>query len=148
MDNIFADPVIRAYAISVVLTIVLLYGLGSYTAAIRAARKLVLNAEDVGVNAGASVGTEEHVDVARIKRAHMNLIENAVPFFAIGLLYLVTEPGKNFARVLFATFVLARIAHAVFYLRAMQPFRTLAFAVGALVNLTMAIQVVRAIIKA
>lgn len=148
MDSIFRDPVFQAYALSVAVLVTALYGLGFHTAKTRAARKIVINHEDVGINGGAKVADLEHVDVQRIKRAHLNLLENAVPFFAIGFLYTLTAPGLGFARALFAVFVVIRLFHAVFYLSAKQPYRTLSFAVGALVNLTMVVQVLRVVVPA
>jgi uncharacterized MAPEG superfamily protein len=47
-------------------------------------------------------------------------------------------------QVLFFLFVGIRLFHAIFYLTAKQPFRTMSFAVGALVNLAMVVEVVRA----
>ena len=82
----------------------------------------------------------------RIKRAHMNALENAVPFFVIALIYTQTDPGMTMVRVLFFTFVAVRILHALFYLNAKQPVRTMVFGIGALVNIIMAVQVIRAVI--
>lgn len=146
--NAFHDPVFQAYALAVCALIVTLYFLGFQTARIRAARRIVVNHEDTGVNAGAAVAEVEHADVQRIHRAHRNAIENAVPFFAIGLLYTMTDPGHTFARALFGLFVAVRVFHAAFYLTARQPWRTLTFAIGAVVNLTMVVQVARAAIAA
>lgn len=147
MDT-FRDPVLQAYALSVCAVIVTLYYLGFTTARIRAARQVVVNPEDVGVNPGARVGEVEHPDVQRIQRAHRNALENAVPFFAIGLLYAMTGPGLTLTRALFATFVAVRVFHAAFYLTARQPYRTASFVIGAVVNLTMTVQVARAVFAA
>jgi microsomal prostaglandin-E synthase 1 len=146
--NAFTDPVFQAYSLAVVAVIVTLYGLGFNTAKIRAERKAVLNPEDVGVNKGAKVVDLEHPDVQRIKRAHLNLIENAVPFFAIGLLYTMTAPSLTFARALFTIFVVVRLFHAFFYLSAKQPWRTISFAIGTAVNVIMIVQVLRTLLPA
>lgn len=148
MNSLLTDPVFACYAVSVCVLVVTLYGLGFNTARIRAARKIVVNPEDAGINGGARVADNDHPDVLRIKRAHINLLENAVPFFVIGLLYTFTSPGLMVAQVLFTTFVVVRLFHAVFYLTAKQPFRTMSFAVGALVNLAMVVQVLRAVVPA
>ena len=50
------------------------------------------------------------------------------------------------ARGLMFAFVGIRLLHALFYLNAKQPFRTASFAIGALLNLTMVVQVVRAVL--
>ncbi|MEZ4401483.1 MAG: MAPEG family protein [Kofleriaceae bacterium] len=139
---------IQAYALSVCVVVLTLYFLGFETARVRAKRKIVLNQEDTLVTAGASVGEVEHVDVQRLLRAHRNALENAVPFFVLGLLYLLTGPGATFARVLFGVFAVVRVLHAAFYLQARQPYRTGMFAVGALVNMIMLVQVLRAVFAA
>ncbi len=146
MDSLVALPAFPAYAVSVSVLVITLYGLAFHTAATRAMRKVTLNAEDVTVAPGSAVVEFEHADVQRIKRAHQNLLENAAPFFVVGLLYCLTAPSLAFAYGLFGVFVGVRVLHAVFYLSAVQPFRTGSFAVGALVNLIMVVQVLRFVI--
>jgi prostaglandin-E synthase 1 len=141
----FHDPVFALYALCSSILVITLYALGFLTAKTRADRKAVVNHEDVKVNSGASVVEVEHPDVQRIKRAHGNALENAVPFFAIGFLYTQTAPGLGAARAIFIAFVAIRTLHALFYLNAKQPFRTASFAIGALLNLAMVVQVVRAV---
>ncbi len=144
----FHDPVLQAYTLSVCVLIVTLYYLGFATARTRAARRIVVNPEDVSVNRGSQVAEDEHPDVQRIQRAHRNALENAVPFFAIGLLYTMTAPGLTVARALFAAFVLIRVFHAGCYLTARQPWRTGSFVIGAVINLIMTVQVARAVFAA
>lgn len=146
MTSIFQDPVFAAYALSAAVVVVTLYALSFLTAKTRADRKVVLNAEDAAINGGAKVADAEHPDVARVQRAHRNLVENALPFFAIGFLYTMTAPSLTLARALFAVFALARVAHAVFYLQSRQPWRTISYALAALANLTMVVQVARAVV--
>ncbi len=148
MENLSSQPVFQTYALSACVVAMMLYFLGAHTARTRGARKVVLNSEDAGINGGASVAEVEHVDVLRSKRAHQNLIESAVPFFAIGFLFSLTSPSLTFARALFGAYVLGRVLHIVFYLGAKQPFRTAAFAVGLLSCITMLVQVLRSVIPA
>jgi uncharacterized MAPEG superfamily protein len=144
MNSALHDPLFQAYALSVAVLVLTLYGLGFATAKTRADRKIVVNPEDMAINGGASVSEAEHADVLRFKRAHQNLLENVVPFLGIGFLYTLTAPDLTFARALFAIFVIVRVLHAVFYISAKQPFRTLSFVIGALVNVVMVVQVLRA----
>jgi len=147
MNSLLEQPAFALYAICSSFLIVSLYALGFLTAKTRADRKAVVNAEDAGTtNRGATVVEVEHGDVQRLKRAHQNALENAVPFFVIGLLYTQTAPGITAVRVLFFTFVAARLLHAVFYATATQPYRTLSFVVGSLINLAMVVQVLRAVL--
>lgn len=144
MTALSQDPVLQAYALSASVIAFSLYALGFLTAKTRADRRVVVNSEDAGINRGAQVAEHEHADVLRIKRAHLNALENAVPFFALGLLYTMSAPSPTLARALFGAFVVARLLHAVFYLKAIQPFRTLTFVTGALINLALFVQIVLA----
>ncbi len=146
MTPLISQPVFVLYAECCAVLVVTMYALGFMTAKTRADRKKVINAEDVKINNGAEVVDVEHGDVQRIKRAHLNALENAVPFFVIGFIYTQTSPSMMVARIFFLTFVGLRLFHAMFYLTAKQPFRTLSFAVGALVNLAMVVQVLRAVL--
>ncbi|CAG7835269.1 unnamed protein product [Allacma fusca] len=83
-------------------------------------------------------------DVERVRRAHLNDLENILPFFAVGLLYCFTQPNPDTANLLFKVFALARIAHTLVYAvyPVRQPARFLAFAVAMGVNIYMAVAVV------
>ena len=146
MTPLIAQPAFQLYALCSAFLILILYALGFYTAKVRADRKKVLNFEDVRINGGAVVVEVEHPDVQRVQRAHRNALENAVPFFAIGFLYTQTSPSMAMLQGLFVVFISVRLLHAIFYLGARQPFRTVSFAVGGLVNVIMAVQVIRAVL--
>ncbi len=146
MTTLLAQPVFRLYALSSAMLVVIMYGIGFWTAKVRADRKVVVNPEDVKVNNGAQVGEVEHPDVARIKRTHSNAVENMVPFFVIAFAYSQTMPSLTMARVLFFSFVALRFLHVLFYVSAKQPFRTAMFAFAAVINLIMVVQVIRAVV--
>jgi glutathione S-transferase len=145
MTPLLQQPAFVLYAVACSVLIISLYGLGFWTAKIRNDGKKIINAEDVKVNRGAVHVEVEPPAVARIKRAHSNAIENAVPFFVVGFLYTQTLPSTTAAVALFGSFVLVRVLHALFYLSATQPYRTLSFALGGLINLVMVVQVLRAL---
>ena len=146
MPTLISLPAFQLYAICSSILILSLYGLGFFTAKLRNDRKLVVNHEDVIMNGNAKLVDTEHSDVLRVKRAHLNALENAVPFFVIGFIYTQTNPSLLMVQILFFTFVAARLLHAFFYVIARQPFRTLMFALGTIVNITMVVQVIRALI--
>jgi uncharacterized MAPEG superfamily protein len=134
-----------AYALTSAILAAHLVLLAFYTAAVRAMRKRYLNPEDAKLNKAELVEIE-HADVQRVKRAHQNALENAVPFFVIGALYLATGATKTGAQIYCYTFLGARLLHSLFYVRAMQPFRTISFAIGALAVLGMVVHIIRAVI--
>lgn len=144
MNSLLATPAFAIYATAT--TIIALHGvlLALWTGTVRAIHKAFLNPEDVQLNKGRLVD-EDVAQVARVKRAHQNTLENAVPFIAIGFFYALTEPDPTWARVLMLGFVGTRIVHTLVYLRGVQPWRTLSFAVGVLCIGVMAVQVLRAI---
>merc|ERR1712203_57161 len=60
-------------------------------------RKLVfISEEDIAGNAQAKVSNSDP-DVERVRRAHLNDIENILPFLALGLLYCFTQPAYSTA---------------------------------------------------
>lgn len=85
-------------------------------------------------------------NVERVRRAHRNDLENIVPFFVIGLLYVLTNPSAFLAINLFRAVGIARIAHTLVYAVVVvpQPARAIAFFVALLATVYMALQVIAA----
>lgn len=54
-------------------------------------------------------------DVERVRRAHRNDLENILPFFTVGLLYMLTNPEPFIAINLFRAVAVARIIHTLVY---------------------------------
>ncbi|KAH8344514.1 hypothetical protein KR084_002277, partial [Drosophila pseudotakahashii] len=83
-------------------------------------------------------------NVERVRRAHRNDLENILPFFAIGLLYVLTNPAAFLAINLFRAVGIARIVHTLVYAVVVvpQPSRALAFFVALGATVYMALQVV------
>jgi glutathione S-transferase len=61
---------------------------------------------------------ERNERVDRIRRIHMNDLENLPFFLAAGFLYVLTDPSLLLARVLLYGYVLSRLAHFAAYLSA------------------------------
>jgi len=136
------NPVLKLYALVSALTAVHLLLLAGWTGALRTKHKAFVNPEDATVLKGKQVEAD-HPDVLRVKRAHQNALENAVPFFAVGLAYALTGGSKLGAQAYFFTFLGARVLHSLFYLFGKQPFRTMMFAVGVACVVGMAVHVIR-----
>nr|XP_039260541.1 microsomal glutathione S-transferase 1-like isoform X1 [Styela clava] len=83
-------------------------------------------------------------NVERVRNAHMNDIENIVPFFIIAILYVTIRPDPAMAEFLFKVFTASRIAHTTAYLgKIRQPVRSLAFIAGLFVNIYMIWQIMK-----
>lgn len=143
MSTFTDNPALKLYALVAALIGLHLILLGLWTGTVRTMRKQWVNPEDAKLNKGEQAD-QDHPDVLRVKRAHQNALENAVPFLAIGLVYALSGAGKGGAQAYFFTFLAARVLHSVFYLWGRQPFRSLMFAVGVLTMIGMAVQVIRA----
>lgn len=81
-------------------------------------------------------------------RAHRNDLENILPFFAIGLLYVLTDPRAFVAIILFSAVGIARIVHTLVYAVFVipQPARALSFFVALVCTAYMAICVIWAVL--
>ena len=141
----FADnPALKLYALVSALVALHLILLAAYTGRVRTQRKVYVNPEDAAMFKGTQ-GEADHPDVLRVKRAHQNALENAVPFFAVGLMFALSGPKATAgAPAYFYTFLGARVLHSVVYLWGKQPFRTILFTIGVLATVGMAVQVIRA----
>ena len=82
--------------------------------------------------------------VERIRRCHLNDLENVIPFVLIGLLYVCTKPDPSTALMHFRAFAGFRIFHTFAYLIPLpQPSRVLGFLLGFAVTASMAVSVLR-----
>ncbi|XP_071499878.1 microsomal glutathione S-transferase 1-like [Diadema antillarum] len=81
--------------------------------------------------------------VERVRRCHLNDLENIVPFFGLGLLYALFS-GASTSTLLwhYRIFTVSRLLHTVVYLYAVpQPARFLCFLAGFGVNVSMGVQI-------
>jgi prostaglandin-E synthase 1 len=145
---LLSDPQFKLYAIcSAVLSFQML-ALGFMTAARRANHKKYLNPEDVVVafKDATLVEGAEHPEVARIIRAHRNLNESLPLFFALGLIYVLAGAPALGAQICFITFTGARVLHSIVYVKGLQPWRTMFFAIGALTLVAMMVLILHTVL--
>merc|ERR1712137_1321099 len=98
--------------------------------------QIFANPEDAAMSK-VKVRTDESVE--RVRRAHLNDMENIVPFLFIGLIYVGTSPAVSSAVFYFRLFAACRMVHTVVYAIVVmpQPSRALAYFGGMFVNLMM-----------
>jgi len=130
------DPVVRLYVVIYLLLVLKMAVVGTYTSILRLGRKVYATPEDYALQ-GLARKTTVDEDVERVRRAHRNDLENILPFFVVGFCYLLTGPSWNAAAIYLIGYLIARIAHSVFYIRSMQPYRTIAFTLGAVLTISM-----------
>lgn len=61
------------------------------------------------------MATRDDPDVERLRRNHLNDIENIVPFVLVGFFYVATNPHRDVAYWHFRVFFLSRVVHTVCY---------------------------------
>ncbi|XP_061769197.1 microsomal glutathione S-transferase 1-like [Nerophis ophidion] len=139
------DEVFRAFSTYALIVILKMMMMSFVTAYCRITRGAFANEEDVGRGS-----TEEKKkkmlrtdpEVERVRRCHLNDLENVVPFVLVGLFYTLSGPELSSALLHFRVFAGARIFHTISYLCHLpQPSRGLSFFLGLLVTFSMAYNV-------
>ena len=126
-----------AFAIVCALLVLKAQVLGAATAATRGKLKQFLNAEDAEWLSGQHVKPDfETVD--RIARAHRNDLENLLPFFIGGMLFLTGRGPTGAGLAYFIIFLFARYIHSAAYLLRKPALRRNAYTAGWLVTLVLA----------
>ena len=140
-----ANPAFLAYVLTCLVLSLNLLMLWISSGAIRAKGGVAINAED-GARYGAPVSELDPPAVARLLRAHRNAEATIYPFLMLGLLYVLAGGGAGIAVPSFAIFVAARIVHSIVYLKAFQPWRTIAFGTSLLAILALMAAVLHALL--
>jgi prostaglandin-E synthase 1 len=142
-----AYPAFPAYAVTCVVLCLNLLVLWASSGAVRAKGGMAINPED-GARYGAPVSELDPPAVARVLRAHRNAEATIYPFLLLGLVYVLAGGRAAVAIPIFTIFVVARIAHSIVYVKAMQPWRTIAFAVSGLAIVVLMAAVVYGVVVA
>ncbi|XP_061600130.1 microsomal glutathione S-transferase 1-like [Cololabis saira] len=147
MAELMENPAFRAFATHAAIVVLKMLLLAPMTAFFRFKNGSFSNEEDV---AGKSEQEKKKMmktdpDVERVRRCHLNDLENIVPFVVVGLLYALTGPDLSSALLHFRLFTGSRVFHTVSYVWALpQPCRALSFLLGVLVVVSMAYRVLSA----
>ncbi|NXL92852.1 MGST1 transferase, partial [Alectura lathami] len=147
LTQLIDNEVFRAYATYTTVVLLKMMLMSLLTAYFRFSRKAFANPEDttfLGKGDNAKKYQRTDGDVERVRRGHLNDLENIVPFLGIGLLYALSGPDLSTALLHFRIFAGARILHTFAYMIPLpQPSRGLSWGVGYLVTISMAYKVLR-----
>jgi len=77
--------------------------------------------------------------VQRAARAWRNDLENIPIFLILAWIYVAAGLSSTALTVYCAVFAVARILHTIFYLKAIQPWRTIVFTIGSVAMLALII---------
>jgi len=128
------------YSIILLFKMTLMAGLTSIN---RIRRKVFANPEDAAIGGTDKIIMNDPV-VERIRRCHLNDMENIYMFIMLGLFYCFTAPSYVSAVWIFRIFTISRFVHMGVYLsEAKQPRRFLIWLVGWICCWIMAVQILR-----
>ncbi|KAK9506130.1 hypothetical protein O3M35_008121 [Rhynocoris fuscipes] len=102
----------------------------------RQRKKAFVNAEDAAM-AGTELKGVQDEEVERVRRAHLNDVENIPVFLISGMIFVAADPNVIFALMMFRLYFIARLAHTIVYAVYVvrQPVRTICFLIGVLINM-------------
>ena len=129
--NTHNHPAFAAYALCSLVLIANLFFLWAYSGAVRGKTRTAINPED-SERFKAKLVDSDPPEVARVLRAHANAQAIVYPFLFLGLLYVLMGGSAGVGAAMFGIFTVFRLLHSVFYLAALQPWRTLSFVVSGL----------------
>ncbi|XP_053318066.1 microsomal glutathione S-transferase 1 [Spea bombifrons] len=148
--QVFQSEVFRAFATYATIVLLKMMLMSVITAFFRITRKVFANPEDAAVH-GKGADAKKYLrtdsDVERVRRCHLNDIENIIPFVGIGLVYALSNPDLFTALLHFRIFAGSRIFHTIAYLTPLpQPSRALGWFVGYGVTVSMAYRVLQSLL--
>src|SRR5579862_3989747 len=128
----------RLYALTAIVLALKMSAISFVQGRARTAAKSFVNPEDAALFGGTQAAQEVPM-VQRAAKAWLNDLENIPMFLILALIYAIAGLSFNAFVIYCAVFTIARILHTIFYLNAIQPWRTIAFTIGALTSLALMI---------
>ncbi|XP_044728191.1 microsomal glutathione S-transferase 1-like isoform X2 [Chrysoperla carnea] len=125
------NPIFRAWLFYNAILVLKMLAMSVLTAKQRMTKKVFANPEDAKGFKQAKVRFDDE-DVERVRRAHLNDLENILVYFLASYLYIFTNPSAFVAVNLFRVYTLARIVHTLVYavIPLPQPARGFSWGVG------------------
>ncbi len=141
MSQLLQHDAFPMFALCSSYLVLLMIAVGHLTGGVRIKRGHATNPEDFAtfkMSQGDVAASDP--DVGRYERLHRNHLESTLPFLALGMVYLATNPSSGAATGLFVAFAIMRTVFSVCYVNAIQPWRSVSFMVGELCVAIMLLQ--------
>lgn len=133
------------YALSAVLLFFKMLAIAVYQGFHRIGKMTFKTPEDAAF-VGKEAAKEELPQVQRAAQAWPNDVENIPIFLGLGVAYVWVGAAPGLADWLFMAFTGARYMHTACYLAALQPWRTVAYAIGVVCMLVMCVLILAALV--
>jgi len=138
---------LRMYAITTIVLALKMAAISVVQGRARVSTGIFVNPEDARTF-GANEALEEAPAVQRAAKAWHNDLENIPIFLILAWIYVAAGLSTAAFVIYCIVFMLARIAHTVCYLNAIQPWRTVMFTVGAVATLALIIHLLVGVVFA
>lgn len=138
---------LKIYAFCCVILFLKMFATGIVQGAMKAKTKSYIIPEDAKLIGNTDPVTHEPVEVIRCNNAYRNDLENIPIFLILSLVYVILNCWDKGSIIYFSTFTFARIMHTVFYIRGMQPWRSVAYGVGLLMTFSVSGHILYQIFK-
>jgi len=140
-----SNPVFKSYAFYGTIVLVKMMMMSLLTSARRFQHGIFANTEDAKWRPdGKKKVSLDNENVERVRRNHLNDLENIPAFLLLGLLYVAINPSLNVALWHFRVFAASRILHTIIYQVGVQPYRAFIFTIGVATCMSMAYQIIAA----
>ena len=139
------DDAVYWYAMAAVLLFLKMLAIAVYQGYHRIGKMTFKTPEDAAF-VGKQPAQEELPQVQRAARAWSNDVENIPIFLALGVAYVWVDAAPGLAVWLFMGFTAARYMHTACYLAALQPWRTVGYAIGVVCMLAMSTLILAALV--
>nr|DAD54393.1 TPA_exp: glutathione S-transferase 1 [Aphis glycines] len=139
-----SNPVFECYAFYSCILILKMIVMSFLTVLQRFRKKIFISPEDTAISKGGGEVKYDDPDIERVRRAHLNDLENIPIFLITGLLLVASNPPEIIANNLFRIYTFVRIMHTIAYAVIIlpQPTRAIFFIAGVVINIIMIIYVI------
>jgi uncharacterized MAPEG superfamily protein len=124
-------PLLRIYTITAIVLALKMSAIAFVQGRARTGARAFLNPEDATTFGGQAVPEEPEM-VRRAARAWRNDLENIPMFLILAWIYVIAGLSATAFTVYCIVFMAARIVHTICYINSIQPWRTVAFTIGAI----------------
>lgn len=125
---------LKIYIVTCIFLYFKMVGLGFLQGYYKAKTNSFTNPEDAKLFANTAPVEKEPPELTKANNAYRNDLENIPIFLFLALCYVLAGCWETGALIYFPLFCLLRLCHTIFYVRSMQPWRTIAYSGGSLVS--------------
>ncbi len=138
---------VEVFALAVVILFIKMLGVAFVQGAVRTMNDQFVRPEDAEMYGSGEIAEQDVPLADRAQRALRNDVENIPIFLFLAWAALQLEVWAYGFTVYTSVFVVARILHTATYLKSVQPFRTIAYAIGSLMSVALSVHIVMAVLS-